>query len=339
MKRIEKFITVGENIHCTRILKVGGKSVGPAPDGRQSIAYGRDSKKYLPVPEVFLNSPAWKDGKVKHCSVAIWQGTYGNSDEQKAGVDYLQTMARDQAAAGADYLDVNVDEFSTDIEEKIRVMRWTVQIVQDAVKLPVSVDSSNTEILRAGLEACNRTLGRPMVNSVSLERESAIEIAARFGAVVIASAAGEKGLPCTTDERLHNLGRLMEKLSAAGLEKAAIHIDPLVLPISTDPNNGKSFLESVSAARKEYGPEVHIVAGLSNVSFGMPNRKLINQVFAWLAVEAGADGGIVDPLQINKDILNGLDTGSEAFNLAKALLMGEDEFGMNFITACREGRI
>jgi len=340
VKNIEKFITVGENIHCTRILKVGGKAVGPGPDGRQAIAYGSaGSRKYLPVPEPFLNSPAWHDGKVKHCSVAIWQGNYGNSEGKDAGIDYLKTMARDQAAAGAHYLDINVDEFSTDIEEKMRVMRWTVQIVQDAAGLPVSVDSANTEILRAGLESCNPRLGKPMVNSVSLEREPAIEVAARFGAVVIASAAGEKGLPCTTDERLLNLRKLMTKLSDAGFCRPAIHIDPLVLPISTDPANGKSFLEAVSAARSEYGPDIHIVAGLSNVSFGMPSRKLINQVFAWLAVEAGADGGIVDPLQINRDILNTLDTASEAFKLAKALLLGEDEFGMNFITASREGRI
>jgi 5-methyltetrahydrofolate--homocysteine methyltransferase len=268
--------------------------------------------------------------------VAIWQGNYG---DKAAGTDYIQNLAREQEAAGATYLDINVDEFSTDQEEKIGMMKWTVDIVQKAVKIPVSVDSSNTEILRAGLQASDKSRGRPMVNSVSLERVPAIQVAAEFKAVVIASAAGEKGLPANTDERLANLDRLMPKLQAAGFDKSAIHVDPLVFPISTDPANGKGFLSAVSAVRQKFGKEIHIVAGLSNVSFGMPNRKLINQVFSWLACEAGADGGIVDPLQINKNILNGMDENSEGFKLAKALLLGEDEFGMNYISASREGRI
>ena len=95
----------------------------------------------------------------------------------------------------------------------------------------------------------------------------------------------------------------------------------------------------MSQVRKVYGPEIHIVAGLSNISFGMPNRKLLNQVFTWLAIEAGADGGIVDPLQINTMVLEKLDKESTVFNLAKALLTGQDEFGMNYISACRDGTI
>jgi 5-methyltetrahydrofolate--homocysteine methyltransferase len=335
--KIERFIGVGENIHCTRILKVGGKSVQPAGTGQYAILYKAGGKpKQLPVPPVFMETAAWKDEKVKHCAVAIWQGNYG---DKAAGIDYIQSLARDQEAAGATYLDINVDEFSTDPDEKIRMMKWTVDIVQKAVKIPVSVDSSNTDILRAGLQVSDKSRGRPMVNSVSLERVSAIEVAAEFKAVVIASAAGEKGLPANTEERLTNLDRLMPALQKAGLDAPAIHVDPLVFPISTDATNGTGFLSAVSAVRRKYGKDIHIVAGLSNVSFGMPNRKLINQVFSRLACEAGADGGIVDPLQINAGILNGMDVNSEGFKLAKALLMGEDEFGMNYIAASRDGKI
>jgi len=335
--KIDKFIAIGENIHCTRILKVGGKSVLPTRDGKYAIMYKAAGKpKQLPVPPVFMETAAWKDEKVKHCAVAIWQGNYG---DKAAGTDYIQSLARDQEAAGASYLDINVDEFSTDPDEKIRMMKWTVDIVQKAVKIPVSIDSSNTDILRAGLQASDKARGRPMVNSVSLERASAIAVAAEYKAVVIASAAGEKGLPANTDERLANLDQLMPKLQKAGLDEPSIHVDPLVFPISTDPNNGNGFLSAVSAVRRKYGKKIHIVAGLSNVSFGMPNRKLINQVFSWLACEAGADGGIVDPLQINAGILNGMDINSEGFKLAKALLLGEDEFGGNYIAASREGKI
>jgi 5-methyltetrahydrofolate--homocysteine methyltransferase len=174
---------------------------------------------------------------------------------------------------------------------------------------------------------------------VSLERADAIEIAKEANAVVIASAAGAEGLPNTLEERMVNIDAIYQQLEAAGFEKSAIHFDPLVFPISTDGENGTRFLATVKAIREKYGPDVHIVAGLSNISFGMPNRKLINQVYTWLACEAGADGGIVDPMQINIKVLNGMDTESEPFKLAKALLLGEDDFGMEYITASRDGRL
>jgi 5-methyltetrahydrofolate--homocysteine methyltransferase len=203
----------------------------------------------------------------------------------------------------------------------------------------LSIDSSNTDILRAGLGACDRARPAPMLNSVSLERIVALDLMTEFNAAAIVSAAGESDLPCTTEGRLANIDRITAKLRAARVTDERIHFDPLVFPMSTDPSNGKLFLEAVSAIRKTYGAKVHMAAGLSNISFGMPNRKLLNQVFAFLSVEAGGDGGIVDPLQINKDILNSLDVKSEPFKLARAALLGEDEFGMNYITACREGAI
>jgi cobalamin-dependent methionine synthase I len=337
--QIDTFIGVGENIHCTRIYKVGGKFCRQDGDG-YSIYYKAGSEdRTLPVPESFMSGSDWEAGKVKHCAVAIQQGVYGEGEAQAAGIDYIQSLARRQVAAGATYLDINVDEYSTDIEERMRLMVWTVNQVQAAVEIPVSIDSSDMGILAAGLKACDTSRGKPMVNSVSLERPEAIAAAAEAGAVVIASAAGESGLPANTEERLANLDRLMPLLEAAGFTAGDIHVDPLVFPISVDGTNGTGFLDAVRAIREKYGPEIHIVAGLSNVSFGMPRRKLINQVFTYLAVEAGADGGIVDPMHINADVVNSMDLESEGFRLAKDLLLGADDFGMNFITATREGTI
>jgi len=335
--KIARFIIVGENIHCTRVYKVGGQFVQPGPDGKHQVAYKSGGQPCgLAVPDAFLRSADWAAGRLKHCAAAIWQGLYG---DRAAGADYIQALAREQHQAGAAYLDINVDEFSTDLAERIKAMQWTVDLVQQAVPIPASIDSSNTQVLRAGLEACDPKRGRPMVNSVSLERAEAIAAAAQFKAVVIASAAGEKDLPCTPEERLANFERLMPRLRAAGLKDGDLHLDPLVFPISTDGGNGRRFLDTVAALRRTYGKKVHIIAGLSNVSFGMPGRKLINQVFSRLAVEAGADGGIVDPMQINARLLSALDTTSEGFLLARALLLGEDEFGMNFIAASRDGRV
>ena len=99
----------------------------------------------------------------------------------------------------------------------------------------------------------------------------------------------------------------------------------------------KFVMDAVEDLRNGLGDAIHFAPGLSNVSYGMPNRKLLNQVFTWLCVERGLDGGIVDPLQINETILEELDPDSETFALARGVLTGEDEFGMNYISAFRQG--
>jgi 5-methyltetrahydrofolate--homocysteine methyltransferase len=335
--QIKTFIVIGENIHCTRVLKRDGNLVDAAA---RVIRYDDGGKKKtLPIPEILLKSADWENGKIKHCVAAVWQGLYGQGPAQEAGRDYLRVMAAKQEKAGASFLDVNVDEFSMDLPERIKAMQWTAELVQSVSRLPLSIDSSNSDIMRAGLKACEKSRGRSMVNSISLERIGLLGAVAEYKPAVVASAAGEKGLPGTTQERLDNLGRLIPQLTAKGIQMDWIHVDPLVYTISTDPGNGKMFLDAVQAVRAKYGPAVHIIGGLSNVSFGMPARKLINQVFAYLSVEAGGDGGIVDPLQINAKILQGLDTKAEPFQLARALLLGTDDFGANFIAAHRAGKL
>jgi len=336
---MKKLIVVGENIHCTRVYKVGGNFVKSHGNG-QAIVYGsKPDTRYLPIPSHFTETADWTAGKVKHCAVAVWQGLYGDAVAKAAAVDYIRYLAARQEASDASFLDVNVDEFSTDVAERCRAIKWVAEIVQAGSTLPLSIDSSNEVILRAGLESCDPKRARPMVNSVSLERQSSIAVAAEFKAVVIASAAGEKDLPSDTATRLENINRLMPMLANVGITGSRVYVDPLVFPVATDSNNAQSFIDAVAAIRQNYGPEIHISGGLSNVSFGMPARKLINQVFSWMVVEAGGDSGILDPLQMNAKILAAVDTTSEPFKLAKALLTGEDLFGAEFIMAHREGKL
>ena len=189
------FIAVGENIHCTRIYKVGGLFVKSLDENTHVIAYEEDGQeKHLPVAKRFVESSDWKNGKVKHAAVAMWQGLHGNEAEQKAGVEYLHYMVGNQEAHGATYLDLNVDEFSTDIGERRELIRWAAGIIQQVSTVPLSIDSSNVEILQAGLEACDSAKGSPMVNSVSLERKEAVQIAKSAGAVVIAAGSGEASM-------------------------------------------------------------------------------------------------------------------------------------------------
>lgn len=109
-----------------------------------------------------------------------------------------------------------------------------------------------------------------------------------------------------------------------GFNLSEIYLDPLVFPVSVDSNNGIIFLDTAEELRQKSGKEIHFAPGLSHVSYCMPNRKLLNQVFAYLCRESSWDGAIVNPVHINKDVLNGLDPESEIFKLTKAVLTGED---------------
>jgi cobalamin-dependent methionine synthase I len=334
------FIAVGENIHCTRIFKVGGAFVKSPDENTHMIIYQEDGReKHLPIAKRFVEASDWKNGKVKHAAVAMWQGLHGSEAERQAGVDYLHYMVRNQEAHGASYLDLNVDEFSTDIGEREELIRWAADIIQQVSTVPLSIDSSNVEILSAGLAACQNTKGSPMVNSVSLERKEAIQVAKDAGAVVIAAGSGKTSMPTNRDERITNLNSLIALLEKVGFDYSQIYLDPLVFPVSVDPKNGLMILETVEELRKEYGREIHFAPGLSNISYGMPNRKLINQVFTYLCVQRGLDGGIVDPIQINENVLASVDPKSESFQLTEAFLTGQDQFGMNYISAVRGGRL
>jgi len=334
------FIAVGENIHCTRIYKVGGAFVKSLDEHTHVIAYQEEGQeKHLPIPAKFVESSDWKNGKVKHAAVAMWQGLKGGEAERKAGREYLHYMVRNQEAHGASFLDLNVDEFSTDIGERKELIRWAADILQQVSTVPLSIDSSNVEILEAGLKACDPSKGSPMVNSVSLERREAVKIAEAAGAVVIAAATGQTSMPTDKAQRIANLDSLIALLEKSGFTHPRIYLDPLVFPVSVDPKNGLMILETIEELRKVYGKEIHFAPGLSNISYGMPNRKLINQVFTRLCTQRGLDGGIVDPIQINQSALDSLDPATEGFRLTEAFLTGQDQYGMNYISAVRGGQI
>ena len=332
------YIIVGENIHCTRIRLATGKFVTTMKDGRSALTFKEGVEtRYMPIPEVFTSGEEWKNGKIKHVQAAIRQGMYGSGEDAEAGKAYLRAMALEQTAAGAWFLDVNVDEFSMDLDEKIKAIEWTAAVLQSTAGVPLSIDSSDPNILRAGLAACDKSRGKPLVNSVSLERAAMIPIAAKAGARVIAGATGESSMPSSVADRVINIGLLMARLTDAGFVPGDIFLDPLVMPVSVDTKNPGMVLEAVRAMRTRYGKDVHFAPGLSNVSFGLPKRAIINQVFAWLCLKEGCDGGIVDPMQINDTALSALDTESGVAKLAKELLLGNDEYGMNFISASRDG--
>ena len=333
------YIIVGENIHCTRIRMTSGKFVETDAAGRSFLVF-KDAGKAdrLPLPEAFTSSDDWKNGKVRHVAAAMHQGMEGLAEERAAAERYLVAMAKEQEAAGAWFLDLNVDEFSMEIGEKIAAIQWAAALIQAHTSIPLSIDSSDSRILEAGLAACDRSRGKALVNSVSLERAAMIPIAAKAGARVIAGATGPERMPEGVDERLVNVGLLMKRLASEGFAPEDIFLDPLVMPVSVNTENPGILIEAIRRMRAEHGPQVHFAPGLSNVSFGLPKRPTINQVFAKLCLEAGCDGGIVDPAQINDKTLAGLDLSTGILALARDLLLGKDEYGMGWIAASREAQ-
>jgi 5-methyltetrahydrofolate corrinoid/iron sulfur protein methyltransferase len=136
-----------------------------------------------------------------------------------------------------------------------------------------------------------------------------------------------------------NATRIVEVATRRGMALSALHVDPLVLPVAVEPEVGAWFLEAVRTLRATYGPEIHLTGGLSNVSFGMPLRKLLNDVFIDLAAEAGADSGIIDPVASDLRHIFAQDRGARPQTLAADLLTGRDMFGMEFLTAYRAGEL
>jgi 5-methyltetrahydrofolate--homocysteine methyltransferase len=178
-----------------------------------------------------------------------------------------------------------------------------------------------------------------MLNSASLERAEALELAAEAGGAVIVTASGAAAMPDGTAERVVNASAMVERALALGIPMDRIYIDPLVFPISVDGTFGAHCLDAIRELRARFGPEVHITGGLSNVSFGIPARRLINDVFLVLAIEAGADSGIIDPIANDVDRALSLDRDARPFQLALAVLSGADRNCRAYMKAYRAGEL
>ena len=178
--------------------------------------------------------------------IALREAMAGGA-EAAEGLRYLQRLAQRQEDAGAHFLDLNVDEISLRPEEQQAAMRWLVATMRDASRLPLSIDSSNVDIIRAGLEAWrDRANGaRALLNSASQERLDALDLAREYDAQVIVTAAGASGMPTDTAERVTNASRVVDAALARGIPAADIYVDPLVFPIAVDQQFGNHCLDAI----------------------------------------------------------------------------------------------
>ena len=336
----EQFTIIGENIHATRVVLRNGRRAVTLDDGVEAVPFRGDDgqRRHLTVPEWFKSTQPYEQGQIKHFMIAVMKGIGDDPGEREQGAEYIRAEVRKQVRAGAGYLDVNVDEVHYDLDTQKRAMRWTVDTVQGCSPVPPSIDSSNSEIIAEGLDAYDGRAGRPVVNSLSLERPEVLDMVREHDGRVIALATGEAGMPEDDDERVENARAVIDLALSGGVAMEDIFCDAVIFPISVDPRYGNHYFDAVRRIREEF-PGLHVGMGLSNVSFGMPNRKLINQAFIHLAIEAGIDAGLIDPIQTKLGDVLSLDTGSERVRLAIDMLEGRDDFCMSYIQAFRDGRL
>ena len=330
------FTIIGENVHTTRVLSRRGRHVAADGDDEWLVFTAvDDAPRRLRVPDWHKETDEHAAGRLKHVAIAI-RAAMDEGTDADDGLAYLRALVDRQERAGAAYIDLNVDELSPRLADQQAAIRWLVAAVSEWTVLPLSIDSSRAEIIEAGLTAC-RPGSRPMLNSASLERRSALDLAVAADGPVIVTAAGASGMPQDVEGRVENASAMVEAALAAGIAIGDIHIDPLIFPISVDGAFGGHALDAMRALRTRFGPDIHITGGMSNVSFGIPGRKLINDAFLRMSIEAGADGGIIDPVATDLERVRTLDLDSPPYALARDAILGIDVNCRTFLRAYRAG--
>jgi len=237
---------------------------------------------------------------------------------------FIQDLAKRQAAAGANWIDVNAGAFPTDEVEK---MQWLITVIRQATDAPLSVDSPRPAAVEAGLAMAGK---EPFLNSISAESEryrALVPLVRKYDTRVVALSLDDGGMTDDMRKVWDVADGLIKRLEDDGVPPDHIFVDPLIRPVSTNIEYALGALAVVEKITEKH-PRVHKTCGLSNVSFGLPRRKLVNQVFVAMAIAKGMDSAIIDPL----------DPRMMANIFAAEALAGRDQFCMNYITADREGR-
>ena len=245
----------------------------------------------------------------------------------KAIAEKNETLIKDlaiaQTKAGASFIDVCA---SVADEIEMETLKWLIDLVQSVTDTPIAIDSPNPNSLVKALPLCKRP---GLMNSISGEGgkpDIILPVIADTKWEVVALLNDDTGIPKTAADRLRVFDALMAKAKEYKIAPSRFHIDPLVEMLCTS-EDGIAMLVEVMAEIKRREPTIHITGAVSNISFNLPGRKLINQAFTVLSMNFGMDSAIFDPL--NKDLL-GMIYATEA-------LLGQDEYCMEYIGGFREG--
>ena len=237
--------------------------------------------------------------------------------------DLIRKEAQKQAAAGAHYIDVNAGANpATEAED----MKWLVEVVQSAVDLPLCLDSPSPDVLHGALSLAKK---EPMINSITPEparMKGILPLAVEHGCTVVGLCIGESGLPQGVEARLSAAAAMARSAESVGLPLSRIYFDPAVAPVSTCPQEAVAAIDSIRLIKSQF-PGARTTCGLSNVSFGLPERMAMNAVFLAMMMGAGLDSAIIDIT----------DRRMRAAILAAEALLARDEYCMRYIRAAREG--
>lgn len=238
----------------------------------------------------------------------------------KAGnLDIVRSEALAQAQAGADILDVNVGAFGVD---EVTLLPQAVQAVMDTVDIPLCIDSNNPAALEAAIKIYK---GKPLINSVNGEERSlarVLPMVKEYGAAVVGLVQDDDGIPKNAERRVSIARKIVERAEAAGIARENIIIDCLVFAIGADTNSGLAVIEAIHRIKAELG--VNITMGASNISFGLPDRDLLNNAFVVIAIATGATCLIVDAAKIRPIVL------------AADLVLAKDNRARRYIEAYRQ---
>jgi len=237
--------------------------------------------------------------------------------------DTIKDLAIRQSQAGATWLDVNA---GTHPDQEPDDLIWLIETIQSVVDTPLSLDSANPRALEAAVQAVHKT---PMINSISGEPQrlnGILPLAAEYGCQVIALAMDEKKIPESAEKRFEVVQKVLAATRAAGVPDSHVYVDPLAMTLSTNNQSAVIAFETMRCVKAAY-PEAHLTIGLSNISFGLPSRSYVNRYFLSLAIQAGLDSAILDPL--DRDI--------QAAILTSELILGQDTHCLNYIRASRKG--
>lgn len=215
----------------------------------------------------------------------------------------IQEIAKLQAANGAGMIDANIGPAEDGGSE---LMQWMVTTIQEAVSLPVCLDTTNHAAIEAGLKVHNSEWGRPLINSTSNdpERFPILELAAKYNSQVIALTVGKGGLPADAEERSAIAAEIMARAMEYGVPMEDIFLDPLVLQIATTQNQAVHVIKSVKMFQELNDPPMKTVVGLSNISNGCPKnvRPILDRYYLALLMYEGLSAAIADPMEVNETV-------------------------------------
>ena len=239
-------------------------------------------------------------------------------------LEVVRQEALAQVAAGADLLDVNVGAAGVD---ELNLLPQAVKLVLETVEQPVAIDTADGTALAAALVMHKQVNpdGKPLINSVNGEEASlarVLPLVAEYGTAVIGLCMDDDGIPNTPEKRLAVAKKIVDRAKGLGIPREDILIDCLALTVGADSQAGWITLEAIRMVREELG--VNMTLGASNVSFGLPDREIINGAFLAMAIERGLNCPIVDAAKVAH------------FIQATDLALGRDEYAMRYLKAYRK---